>query len=61
MEEEAAAAAVAVLTGQWTAPALEEVLPELSREEQLRVQARFRERDAYLKRQGHPHNKSVTL
>ncbi|KAL6861669.1 hypothetical protein ACP4OV_017369 [Aristida adscensionis] len=47
-----AAAAVAALTDQWTAPALEEVLPELSREEQLRVQARFRERDTYLKRHG---------
>ncbi|KAL6606778.1 hypothetical protein ACP70R_042431 [Stipagrostis hirtigluma subsp. patula] len=38
--------------GRWTAPAVEELLPDLSREEQLRVrlQNRFRDRDGKLKR-----------
>ncbi|KAL6606049.1 hypothetical protein ACP70R_041702 [Stipagrostis hirtigluma subsp. patula] len=46
----AEAEAEAMECGQWTAPALEELLPDLSREEQLRLQNRFRDRDGKLKR-----------
>ncbi|KAK3154755.1 hypothetical protein QOZ80_2BG0194710 [Eleusine coracana subsp. coracana] len=36
--------------GQWKSPKLEELLPDLSREEQLRLQNQFRERERKLKR-----------